>query len=60
MRGAMGKRGAWEDGCIFNPIGIVCKDEHIDCAHCGWCPAETKRRLLTMAERKAAEGEAEE
>lgn len=56
----MGKRGAWEDGCIFNPIGIVCKDEHIDCAHCGWCPAETKRRLLTMAERKTAEGEAEE
>ena len=59
MRGAMGKRGAWEDGCIFNPIGIVCKDEHIDCVHCGWCPAETKRRLLNLHSRSDA-GEAEE
>lgn len=50
MRGAMSRRGPWEDGCIFNPQGIVCKDEHLDCAHCGWCPAEAKRRLLALHE----------
>ncbi len=48
----MSKRGPWEDGCIFNPQGIVCKDEHLDCTHCGWCPAEAKRRLLALHESR--------
>lgn len=59
MRGAVKLRGAYPDGCIFNPAGIVCKDTHIDCAHCGWCPAETKRRLLDLHARNG-DGEAEE
>ena len=59
MRGVLKMRGAYADGCIFNPVGIVCKDEHIDCAHCGWCPAEAKRRLLARRESAAPE-EAEE
>lgn len=32
------------DGCDFRPRGVVCKDKIHDCAHCGWFPAEEKRR----------------
>ena len=59
MRGAVKLRGAYPDGCIFNPAGIVCKDTQIDCAGGGRCPAETRRRLLDLHARSDAE-EAEE
>lgn len=53
------RRGPWADGCIFNPQGVVCKDEKVDCVHCGWCPAEAKRRLLALREARGADPEAE-
>lgn len=46
------RREPYADGCDFNPRGVVCRDEVHDCAHCGWFPAEAKRRKLARLGRE--------
>lgn len=45
-------REPWQDGCVFNPHGVVCKDKNRNCDSCGWYPAEAKRRKLQRAGRE--------
>lgn len=40
----------WEDACPWRG-GLICRDEKPDCAHCGWFPAEEKRRKLERLAR---------
>ena len=58
-------REAWADGCLFRRHGVVCRLPGAyggippECVHCGWFPAEEKRRKLARGERHDREGRGE-
>ena len=44
------KKAPDADACPWRP-GLRCTDNPPDCAHCGWFPAEEKRRKLDRLAR---------
>ena len=49
-------REPWQDGCVFNPHGVVCKDKNRNCECCGWNPGVERHRREAEATKASKRG----
>lgn len=49
-------REAWQDGCIYEKHGVVCRKNLPDCSVCGWNPKVQQRHIAAARVKYAMKG----